>query len=393
MKPLLGGWCALLLFCIRALSDSVVLIPAADTTISEDNKAQAIGTATNMIVGHLNPDVANVTARALLRFDLSSLPSGAVVTSAVLSVFLTRNASDTANMHALHRLDLGWLETAATWLSSGLASWETPGGDFEATADATANIGTDTGTYTFSSTTALVNTVQMWATNAASNKGWILRSLSEEGGRNARRFHTREAEIDPPMLTVGYSLPPPPPADFNVTTPASYFAINGLEPNPELTLTRGSNYTFAIDTDPSHPFQIASDPDGSSYDDGVVNNNISSGRITFTVPSTAPDTLYYVCSVHFFGGTIHIVDPAAPAAPLVQILSVDLSSSNVVLKSTGTNGWLAVPEFSSNLVVSNWTVVPQFSNSFLNGTNITVFNRLEPICGPNVFLRMKNVKN
>ena len=72
---------------------------------------------------------------------------------------------------------------------------------------------------------------------------------------------------------------------------------------------------------------------------------------------------------------------------------MELSASNVVLKSTGTNGWLAIPEFSSNLLVSNWAVVPDFTNSFANGTNVTIFNRLEPICGSNVFLRMRNTRN
>jgi hypothetical protein len=65
------------------------------------------------------------------------------------------------------------------------------------------------------------------------------------------------------------------------------------------------------------------------------------------------------------------------------------------MQSLGTNGngWLAIPEFSSNLVSSNWAIVPNYSNSFTSGTNTTTFNRLDPICGPNVFLRIKNVKN
>jgi hypothetical protein len=178
-----------------------------------------------------------------------------------------------------------------------------------------------------------------------------------------------------------------------VTTPDAYYLINGGDPNPELTLTRGVTYTFQIDADPSHPFEIA-DEFNMPWDEGVVNNNISSGTLTFTVPTDAPDVLYYICSVHLFGNVINIIDPP-PAPLLVQILSVNVSSSNVVMTSLGTNGngWLVIPEFSSNLVVSNWAVVPSFTNSFFNGTNVTTFNRLDPICGPNVFLRMKNVKN
>ncbi len=187
--------------------------------------------------------------------------------------------------------------------------------------------------------------------------------------------------------------PPPPPPDFSVTSPGSYYSINGEE-SPVLTLTRGVTYTFGIETDPSHPFEIATDLGGTPYNDGVVNNNINSGTLTFAVPLNAPDILFYICSIHLFGGMINIVDAPEPP-PLVRILAIDVDTSNVVMKSLGTNGngWLAIPEFSSNLVVSNWAVVPSYSNSFFAGTNTTTFNRLDPICGPNVFLRIKNVKN
>src|SRR5439155_11259424 len=144
--------------------------------------------------------------------------------------------------------------------------------------------------------------------------------------------------------------------------------------------------TFGINAESNHPFQISSDPNGPSYDNGVMNNNISDGTLTFTVPADAPDTLYYVCSIHFFGGTINIVDPPPPPAPFVKVISIALTTSNVTLQSTGTNGWRAIPEFSSNLTTRFWLTVPSFSNTYTNGTNITKFNRLEAICGPNVFL-------
>ena len=190
--------------------------------------------------------------------------------------------------------------------------------------------------------------------------------------------------VDPPT--------PPPPPDFGVTSPGSFYSINGEE-TPVLRLTRGRTYTFAINTDISHPFQISSDMTGTPYSEGVANNNIHSGTLTFTVPLDAPGLLFYLCSLHLFGGMIEIVDPPQP--PPIIILSIKVESNEVVMKSLGTNGngWLAIPEFSSNLVSSNWAIVPNYSNSFTAGTNTTTFNRLDPICGPNVFLRMKNVKN
>ena len=178
-------------------------------------------------------------------------------------------------------------------------------------------------------------------------------------------------------------------ADFNVSSPGYYYEINGQQPNPTLTLTRGQTYTFNISTDHIHPFAIST-PDFDFNVPGVTNNNINQGTITYTVPADAPNSLLYVCSLHFFGGTINIINPPLPPLSDVKIISVSLTSSNVTLKSIGTNGWMAIPEFSSNLLNSSWAIVPDYTNTFANGTNTSVFGRLEVICGPDVFLRVKN---
>jgi hypothetical protein len=178
-------------------------------------------------------------------------------------------------------------------------------------------------------------------------------------------------------------------ADFTVTSPG-VFAINGTNNNPTITLTRGRTYVFTVTTASVHPFQVATTAN-TQYNTGLSANNISSGTINWTVATNAPSTLRYRCSVHGFFGTINVVN--APLPPTVRVLSVSLSSSNVTIKSTGTNGWNAIPEFTSNLVGTiSWTTVPGYTNALLNGTNTTVFNRLEPICGSNVYLRVRNTQ-
>ncbi|MFD2562376.1 hypothetical protein [Aquimarina rubra] len=81
--------------------------------------------------------------------------------------------------------------------------------------------------------------------------------------------------------------------------------------NPDLTLERGKTYTFTVDA-PGHPFLIKSvqgTGTGDTYDNGVTNNGIASGTITFVVPDTAPDTLFYNCEFHgSMTGTITIID-------------------------------------------------------------------------------------
>jgi hypothetical protein len=179
-------------------------------------------------------------------------------------------------------------------------------------------------------------------------------------------------------------------ADFQVTTPGFYYSINGSGQNPDITVVRGTTYTFAVNAASIHPFQISSDPSGTPYDNGVLNNNITQGTITFTVPTDAPDTLYYVCTIHFFYGTIHVINPTPPPPPNVKIISVSYTSNSVTLQSTGTNGWTAIPEFRPDLFAGSWLTVPGYGNTYSNGINITTFGRLEPIYGPNVFLRIQN---
>ncbi|MEM8763816.1 MAG: hypothetical protein AAGD88_08385 [Bacteroidota bacterium] len=103
---------------------------------------------------------------------------------------------------------------------------------------------------------------------------------------------------------------------FNVTNQgasAYIFSGNGLTDavNPDLTLTRGETYEFNVDA-PGHPFIIKSiqgTGTGNAFNNGVTDNGIADGTITFTVPNDAPDTLFYNCEFHgSMTGTLSIVD-------------------------------------------------------------------------------------
>src|SRR5690348_4538460 len=89
-------------------------------------------------------------------------------------------------------------------------------------------------------------------------------------------------------------------ADFSVTTPNGQFSyvINGANGNPGITLVRGRTYTFAINTSFDHPFAIGTSI-GASAPPGVTGNGVSSGTVTFKVPTNAQDCVYY-CTVHDF---------------------------------------------------------------------------------------------
>jgi hypothetical protein len=170
-------------------------------------------------------------------------------------------------------------------------------------------------------------------------------------------------------------------ADFTVSSPGFSYSINGLASNPTLTLIRGRTYTFQVGTSSNHPFQIL----GAAS--GVVNNNISSGTITFTVPMD-PVNYSYECSIHHFSGTI--ATEAAPVEPpQIRILSLD-PGDQLVIRSTGTNTWSVLPEFNTDLATTNWFALTVNSNRFNAGTNETFCGKP---AGTNVFFRIRSTPN
>lgn len=174
------------------------------------------------------------------------------------------------------------------------------------------------------------------------------------------------------------------------------YTING-QADPAFTFQRGVTYVFLLSNlngFPAHPFWIKSAlglGSATAYNSGVMNNGAMSGSVTFTVTAAAPNTLYYQCGNHSaMSGILTIVDPPSP--PTVKIVFINVADF-ITLKSTGTNGWSPIPEYNCNLQTTNWNAVATFTNSLVNGTNTTTFSRVEAICGPNVFLRVRNQKN
>lgn len=86
-----------------------------------------------------------------------------------------------------------------------------------------------------------------------------------------------------------------------------------VSPNPPLYLARGRPYTFAITATAVHPFWIKTVQSTGSlngYAGGGLSANptSTSAMVTFDVPDSAPDALYYNCGNHpEMTGPIHVV--------------------------------------------------------------------------------------
>jgi len=154
-----------------------------------------------------------------------------------------------------------------------------------------------------------------WATSS----GPISDSHPDINGGNAtdvQRISVNvPATITPPTLTA-------PSVAYTVTNNgAGAYTFSGSADgdNPNLgPIYRGGTYTFNVSAT-GHPFYLTTD-NGSNfssgtyfgeYTSGVTGSRSDSGTVTFTVPSNAPDTLYYQCGNHaVMRGAITVKDLA-----------------------------------------------------------------------------------
>ena len=207
---------------------------------------------------------------------------------------------------------------------------------------------------------------------------WSSMKRSDRMNLWARRLGTVSV-----IMTLPCALPAALAADFTVTTPGGQFAfnINGAN-SPSLTLVQGRTYTFDVATSSNHPFRVNSA--------GVVNNNLTSGTLTYTVPTSGAN-FTYDCTFHgaSMSGTIRTVAPPLP--PTVRILNISVGT-NILLRSTGTNDFTVMPEYKTNLISTNWFALTVETNRFADGTNDTICT-LPQGAGDAVFIRIKSQQN
>lgn len=83
----------------------------------------------------------------------------------------------------------------------------------------------------------------------------------------------------------------------------------GTETDPTIYVMRGHTYKFTNNMN-AHPFRIQSTQGttGTAYGDGITNNAVSNGTLTWEVRMDAPATLYYQCTAHpNMNGTINVL--------------------------------------------------------------------------------------
>lgn len=214
-------------------ADTVSLRPVADATLIQpsDGNQYALGAAYNIYCGRVGVNGGGTLRRALVRFDLSSIPAGSRILSVSYRSYMSQTSSGSHNC-ALHRMLEPWGEgtsfafggggTApeandATWVHRFWPgnAWSAPGGVFVPSPSAVRAVA-GAGSYTWSTTAALVADVQAWVNGPAQNFGWVMVG-NESTLETAKRFESRESgdAARHPTITITYSPPTAPPGDLN----------------------------------------------------------------------------------------------------------------------------------------------------------------------------------
>ena len=146
------------------------------------------------------------TYRALLKFDVSSIPSNAIVIDASLSLYLYGSLDNVTNTFAAYNITQNWDELSVTW-------------DTQPNYDPATESGVQTydriiGWRTFT----ITNIVAAWVNGTKPNYGVMLKATNE-GAFGAFGYVASENTSSPqnrPKLTITYNLPPTAPT---VTAP------------------------------------------------------------------------------------------------------------------------------------------------------------------------------
>jgi len=200
-----------------------------DTTIFSESDNSGGGTPAifSGTINNLTFEGDTQDRRALIRVDLTSIPTDWFASTVSLRLSVESSGANFGDIdYSLHRVTRAWGEGTvvgaseggfgspaddgdATWAASehNVAIWTLPGGDFVAEASATAIAGT-VGSDIVWTGPGLIEDVQDWIDNPASNHGWIVIGALEGTRQRVKRFYSSEAADFRPVLTVRASRTP-----------------------------------------------------------------------------------------------------------------------------------------------------------------------------------------
>gem|GEM_PF-3570967 len=194
---------------LLAISDPTVNLPSvADAQTSQKYPDANYGTNPLMYSGNM---IDSLSYRSYLRFDLSPIPTGAIINSATLIVYVaSATGSPTIEVRSAVQ---GWTESTVTWNNQPIPSALII--DSQVISSSPGFVSWD-----------ITSLVSMWFGGKVFNNGICLKGPTS--AESYAQFHTREGS-NPPYIQITYELTYPPgvtTADASGITTSSA-ALNG----------------------------------------------------------------------------------------------------------------------------------------------------------------------
>lgn len=146
-----------------------------DNFIELDFATSNFGTSVNLYIGETNNAVGR-TMRTLIKFDVSSIPANAIITSAIQSLYVNSDFSSNARTARWYRLKRAWVEDQSTWnIYSTGNNWDTAGGFGANDCEQT-----DIGSLAFSASETL-SVFKDWSLTPSAVQGWISGAFANNG--------------------------------------------------------------------------------------------------------------------------------------------------------------------------------------------------------------------
>jgi uncharacterized membrane protein len=182
-----------------ALATTTTLTASADAEIKSSDPSAEFGASSVMDVGRLVPPQTSKKIRALIRFDLSSIPSNATIDSATFSIYLYGCGiySQTIDDLNIGRNKDSWEESTVNWSNK-------PSFDGSTVLNKTASCSLDDQYHNYS----IKSFVQGWMAGTFPNYGIVLYGDEAPSESWIKFFSPKEDNSRPdPKLVISYTIP------------------------------------------------------------------------------------------------------------------------------------------------------------------------------------------
>jgi hypothetical protein len=353
-----------------ALADSQTITYQPNATTGNDTYIVS-GSPNNNFGADTTMDIRGDDARrTLLKFSLPDVPSNAIVTSAVLTLFVTAKGSGDPAVN-VYRSNNSWDEgtgagsvtgDGATWNNrTGSSAWGSSGGDFDSSM-LWANV-TVTAINRFFDWN-MTGLVQAWVNGTYTNQGILIRSTTVGSATTSFASSDNTNSTRRPQLAINYTVPPAwsNQAQNNTAPPT------GAAVNLSTRWTDNSTLAYAwLSTNETGAWR-----NKTSYDSPRLLNtsaalvNFTWQNASVTVNTTVGWRIYANNSLGLTNATATMTfivsDNNAPTITLSQPDGAAIAQSNMVFNFTVTDDYS--PATNCTIRIDN----------AVRGTNNSVFN-------------------